>query len=190
MVEPIKNKKKIDAFLKQLKGTNERDWLLAKLQLNLGLRICDVVDVKVGDIMKNKSTFKSYFSLTETKTRKGKVIKLNDSIKKVIKDYVKSNDLEMDDYLFTSRKTKDGEKHHISTTQAYRIFKDAADAVGIENFGTHSLRKTWGYFSYTASKYNIGLIQKMFNHSSPAITLRYIGIDQEQQDDLYSVVYF
>ena len=60
----------------------------------------------------------------------------------------------------------------------------------IELFGTHSLRKTWGYFSYKASKHNIGLIMAMFNHTSERETLRYIGIDQEEKDLLYSTVRF
>jgi len=57
----------------------------------------------------------------------------------------------------------------------------SAEAVGIENFGTHSLRKTWGYWTYKMSRYNIGLIMDTFNHSSQRITLRYIGVNQDQK---------
>ena len=81
-------------------------------------------------------------------------------------------------------------KSHISVTQAYRILRAGAEAVGIENFGTHSLRKTWGFWTYDKSKYNIALIMSIFNHSSQNITLRYIGIDQKSQDELYSLVQF
>ncbi len=89
--------------------------------------------------------------------------------------------------MFQSRK---GDNKYISTTQAYRILKEAADAVGIENFGTHSLRKSWGYWTYKVSRYNSGLIMDMFNHTSEKITLRYIGITQEAKDELYSLVQF
>ena len=81
-------------------------------------------------------------------------------------------------------------RSHISVTQAYRILKAETEIIGIENFGTHSSRKTWGYWTYKASKYNIALIMTVFNHSSQNITLRYIEIDQKSQDELYSLVKF
>lgn len=186
-VEPIKNKKKVDALLNYLKGKNERDWLLAKFQLNTGLRISDVVKVKVENLLTANMNFKDYFVLCEKKTNKEKKIKLNDSLKKALKAYIKQNNLTPDDYIFKSRK---GVNLHISVTQAYRILKSAANNISIENFGTHSLRKTWGYWTYKASRYNIGLIMDVFNHSSQKITLRYIGIAQEDKDELYSLVQF
>lgn len=76
----------------------------------------------------------------------------------------------------------------LEESRVYKVLKEAASVMGIENFGTHSLRKTWGYWTYKISKYNIGLIMDTFNHSSPNITLRYIGINQDQKDELYSIV--
>ena len=188
VVEPIKDKKKVDALLTYLKGKSERDWLLAKFQLNTGLRISDVVKVQVSDIMTEKLNFKDYFVLHEKKTGKEKKIKLNEELKKALKSFVSLNKLEYNDNIFISRTTSG--RGYISVTQAYRILKSAAVNVGIENFGTHSLRKTWGYWTYKASRYNIGLIMDTFNHSSQKITLRYIGIDQESKDELYSLVQF
>jgi len=187
VVEPIKDKKKVDALLIFLKGKSERDWLLAKFQLNTGLRISDVVKVKVSDILTEKLNFKDYFVLHEQKINKEKKIKLNDSLKTALKAYIKQNKLGQDKYIFASRK---GYNEPISVTQAYRILKEWAEALNIENFGTHSLRKTWGYWTYKSSRYNIGLIMDTFNHSSQKITLRYIGIDQEAKDELYSLVQF
>ncbi|NWQ43324.1 tyrosine-type recombinase/integrase [Bacillus sp. EB106-08-02-XG196] len=186
-VEPIKDKKKINVFLTYLKGKSGRDFLLAKFQLNTGLRISDVVGVRVRDIFTDRLNFKDYFILRERKTGKEKKIKLNQEIKKVLKPYVKNEKLSNDDFLFQSKK---GENQAISVTQAYRVLKEAANATGIENFGTHSLRKSWGFWTYKASRYNIGLIMDVFNHSSQKITLRYIGVDQESKDELYSLVQF
>jgi len=76
----------------------------------------------------------------------------------------------------------------IGRIQAYRVLKECAELLGIQNFGTHSLRKTWGYWTYKISLYNIGLIMDTFNHSSQSITLRYIGVNQDQKDELYSMV--
>lgn len=187
IVEPIKDKKKIDSLLIYLKGKSERNWLLAKFQLNTGLRISDVIKVNVSDLLTENMNFKDYFVLHEQKTDKEKKIKLNDSLKKSIKAYIRHNNLRLGNHIFLSRK---GINEHISVTQAYRILKAAAIDLHIENFGTHSLRKTWGYWTYKMSRYNIGLIMDTFNHSSEKITLRYIGITQENKDELYSLVQF
>jgi integrase len=187
VVEPIKDKRLIERFLTQLRGTNYRNWILAKTQLNTGLRISDVVSINTSDIFTDTMRFKDYLVIKEKKTGKEKKIRLNEELRKAIKEYVRGNDLNVGDYLFQSRK---GENNYISTTQAYRILKEAADAVGIQNFGTHSCRKAWAYWTYKASRYNIGLIMDMFNHTSERITLRYIGITQEAKDELYSLVQF
>ncbi|MCG8501079.1 MAG: tyrosine-type recombinase/integrase, partial [Firmicutes bacterium] len=117
------------------------------------------------------------------KTGKEKKIKLNNALRKTIESYVKHQRLSLSCYLFNSQKGR-----HIGRIQAYRILKEAANIIGIENFGTHSLRKTWGYWTYKISCYNIGLIMDTFNHSSQSITLRYIGVNQDQKDELYSRV--
>ena len=113
---------------------------------------------------------------------------MNDSIKKQIKDFLIPKDFlktdKLNEYLFKSKKGG-----NISRFQAFRVLKKAATDLGIENFGTHSMRKTWGYWTYSASKYNIGLIMDTFNHSSQRI-MRYIGVNQDQKDELYSIVQF
>ncbi len=185
IVEPIRDKKKINDLLVFLKGKVDRDWLLCKFQLNTGLRIGDVVKVKVSDIFNENIRFKEYFTLNEQKTGKEKKIKLNKEIKCALKSYIIKSKLTLNEYIFVSKKGG-----HISTVQAYRILKNAANSLGIENFGTHSLRKSWGYWTYKASSYNIGLIMDTFNHSNQTITLKYIGINQEQKDELYSIVQF
>ena len=65
--------------------------------------------------------------------------------------------------------------------QAYRILNIAAKKVGINEVGSHTLRKTMGYFHYQQYK-DVALLQEMFNHSAPSITLRYIGINQDVMD--------
>jgi len=167
-VEPIRDQVKIKKLLRQLKGQNERDCLLFMFGINTGFRISDILPIIYSDIFTEKGAFRQYLVIRERKTAKEKKIKLNDAIKAAIKSYAVSRNLSGDDYLFSSKKGK-----HIGRVQAYRILKEAADTVGIENFGTHTMRKTWGYWTYKASKYNIGLIMDTFNHSSQQVTLRY-----------------
>jgi len=85
-----------------------------------------------------------------------------------------------DEYLFQSR---NGENKPIQRLQAYRILNKAARNVGIdEEIGTHTMRKTFGYHFYQKTK-DIALLQNLFNHSSPSVTLRYIGINQDIIDN-------
>ena len=87
----------------------------------------------------------------------------------------------MDDFIFKSR---EGENKHITRQQALNILKDAAEAVGVkENVGTHTLRKIWGYHAWK-SGFNPALIMEILNHSNLSITKRYLGIRQDEINDL------
>lgn len=184
-VEPLRDIKKIKAMINYLKDRNERDYLLFMFGINTGLRIGDIISMKYKDIFTDKGTFKQYLVIRERKTNKEKKIKLNEALKKALKFFVNHGKLTTNSFLFASKKGG-----HIGRIQAYRTLKQAAKALAIEDFGTHSMRKTWGYHTYKASKYNIGLIMEMFNHASQKVTLRYIGISQDQKDELFSIVQF
>lgn len=184
-VEPIRDRAKIKHMYLYLHGKDPKYGLVFKFGLNTGLRISDILPLKVKDIFTMNGEFRDYLVLKEKKTKKEKKVKLNKALRKIVQPYVKQKNLSFEDYLFPSQKGT-----HIGRIQAYRVLKAAAGLVGIENFGTHSLRKTWGYWTYKMSKYNIGLIMDTFNHSSQSITLRYIGINQDQKDELYSLVQF
>jgi integrase len=80
------------------------------------------------------------------------------------------------EYLFQSRK---GDNKPISRVQAYRVLKKAGKEIGQQKVGTHTLRKTFGYHHYKKNK-DVALLQRIFNHSSPSITLDYIGITQDE----------
>lgn len=184
-VEPIRNSNKIDQIYCCLNGKDPKYGLLFKFGLNTGLRISDILPIKIKDIFNSSGEYQDYLTLKEKKTGKQKKIKLNDALRKAISSYKTQQGLTPESYLFASPKGD-----HIKRIQAYRVLKEAANICGIENFGTHSLRKTWGYWTYKMSKHNIGLIMDTFNHSSQSITLRYIGINQDQKDELYSLVQF
>jgi len=182
-VEPIREKVKIKQIYQYLNGSDPKYALIFKFGVNTGLRISDIIPIKVNDIFNDKWKFKEYLILNEKKTGKEKKIKLNDTLRNCLSNHVKNHQFDLEDYLFPSQKGG-----YLGRIQIYRVLKEAATIMGIENFGTHSLRKTWGYWTYKISKYNIGLIMDTFNHSSPSITLRYIGINQDQKDELYSIV--
>lgn len=182
-MKPIKNPSRLKAFLALAEKGGEKYYVMAKLQLNTGRRICDIREKRVSDIMQPNMRFKEYFVLKEKKTGKETSIRLNDEVRKVLKDYISRNRLGYHDYLFPG-KTEDSA---ISYQQVWRVFQEASRQLNIEDFGSHSLRKTWGYNAYKKIK-NIGLLMKAFNHSSAEETLRYIGIDQDEEDELYSII--
>lgn len=184
--EPIRDMKKVKEIFAYLKGKNLRDYMIAKTQFNTALRISDILVLKVSDFLNLDFTLKEYLTITEKKTDKKKLIAINQPLGTSIQAYVKEYKLTFDSYLFPSRK---GSNKPISTTQAHRIFRDVGDALGIEKFNTHSLRKSWGYFAYKETK-NIALIMDAYNHSSEKDTLKYIGINQDQKNLLYLKIKF
>lgn len=193
-VQPIRDKGRIEAMKKLLKASNMRDYVLFVLGINSGLRISDLLGLTVGDVTakgKKAPSISDRISLKETKTGKTKSFPLGDTSKKAIKDYLSSRGLDCNDPhqrslpLFPSRKRADGGCRPISRIQAYRILNDVAKVVGIEErIGTHTLRKTFAYHAYQ-NGYDLSMIQKLLNHSSPGVTLRYIGITQDEMDNVY-----
>lgn len=171
-VEPIRDIAKIDQIKIYLRSRNQRDFIMFLLGINSGLRISDILRLKVSDV-KDKDAI----VITEKKTGKEKRFMLNDSLKSELRGFITFK--EDSEYLFS--RSGSGETP-LNRTSAYRIINNAARAVGIsDNIGTHTLRKTFGYHFYQRTK-DVALLQKLFNHSSPSVTLRYIGINQDVVD--------
>lgn len=179
-VQPIKSKEEIRELLEAL-GMSEngiRDQLLFKLGISTGLRVGDLVALKVPTVKG-----KSYFKIREGKTDKERTVYLN-NLMADIADYIEILP-ENEVYLFPSRKGNS----HISTTQAYRIIVKAGDMIGNHSIGTHTMRKTFGYTYYNATK-DIATLMEIFNHSSQKTTLRYIGITEESIENSIKGVSF
>ena len=169
VVQPIRSKETIAQFKNILLHKSYRDYILFVIGINTGLRISDILQLKVGDVKG------SHIVITEKKTNKHKRFYINGQLRKELSKYIKGmND---NDYLFPSRK---GNKP-ITRVQAYRILNDVAEKLGIDEVGTHTLRKTFGYWHYQQYK-DVAILQDIFNHSSPSVTLRYIGITDDIKD--------
>lgn len=170
IVNPITDKKKLQDMKEALMMSSYRDFVLFEIGINSGLRVSDLLSLKVKDVRG-----KLHLSITEGKTKKKKQFYIQ-HISDVIEKYTKH--MEEDDWLFPSRK---GNKA-ISRIQAYNILNKAADLIGLEKIGTHTMRKTFGYWYYKQTK-DVAYLMKIFNHSSQSVTLRYIGIEQEEIDN-------
>ncbi len=174
-VEPIRSKQQIAAIKSCLKKQSLRNWLLFVLGINSGLRISDLLLLTIDDVKE-----KDRIIIREKKTGKVKDFPLSDSCKKSINEYLTNTD-NRSGWLFKSNKGTQA----ISRIQAYRIIHQAARRIGIkEAVGTHTLRKTFGYWAYK-SGVDITIIQKLLNHSAPSVTLAYIGITKDELDSIY-----
>ena len=193
-VEPIKDQKVIKNIRAILKAQSLRNELLFVLGINIGLRISDILKFKMEDLIKaNGKTAKDYVTIQEVKTSKTKKFYMGDIVKITIEAYIKETPgIIPDDYVFKSRK---GNNIPITRQQAYRILNNAAEHLGIVErnskgiivsgeIGTHTMRKTFGYHAYK-NGVSLELLMDIFNHSTPSMTLRYIGITEYQKQQVY-----
>lgn len=171
LVQPIRCKDQLNMLKKELYKKNDKYGLLFSMGINVGLRISDLLKLKVGDVRGN-----THIPLKETKTKKNRRVMINSKLRKEIDVFIKGK--KDSEFLFKSNK---GENKAISRIQAYRILNDTADLLGIPEVGTHTLRKTFGYMHYQQYK-DVAILQDLFNHSSPSVTLRYIGITAQEVD--------
>ena len=172
-VEPIRSKQQIKQVEEYLAKKSKRNRFLFVLGTNSGLRVSDILNLNVSDVRN-----KTHIEIKEQKTNKFKKFPINDKLKKLIQEFIKNK--EDDEPLFLSQKQK-----RLDRSQAYRMLNEACKAVGITvNIGTHSMRKSFGYHHYKQFK-DVAMLQMIFNHSNPKITLRYIGIEQDEIDNSY-----
>ena len=172
-VNPIRNLKDIKKIKRKLK-TNHRDLLLFTLGVNNGLRISDLLDLKVGDV--RGLVPGETLQVIEKKTGKMNVLMVNKESRKVLDVFLNEARPGDEEYLFKSRK---GENNPI--TKSYVNQKVKEWTVGMKgNFGTHSMRKTFGYIQRMHFGVGFEVLCKRFGHSNPSVTMRYLGIEDKE----------
>lgn len=177
-VDPIRDEKNIKAIRKIL-SDNPRNHLLFVMGINNGLRTGDILKLRVEDVKGMKEG--DNINIKEGKTGKQNILVINKTVHKVLGQYLaecKPND---DDFLFKSRK---GNKPiTIQTVNAY--VKQWTSSINLKgNYGAHSLRKTWGYFQRKAFGVGFEVLCKRYNHASPAVTMRYLGITDKEVENI------
>lgn len=170
-VEPIRDMEKIREMKEHFLHQSYRNYFLFHFGINSGLRIGDILPLRVMDVK-----YTDHLKVREQKTGKIRKVKMTPALKSEIEKYTKN--MADSDYLFPSRQG-DGS---ITRMQAWQILNDAAKACHVEGaVGTHTLRKTFGYHFYQRTK-DVAMLQQIFGHSSPSVTLRYIGINDDMMD--------
>jgi len=164
-----------------------RDLLYFILGLNIGLRASDILKLTWGEIFNKDNTFVDGIRIVEKKTDKYKTFFLNDSAKNAITEYVNEFNplIQPELHIFRSR-----EGGVIEVDTACKSLKVAAKECGIkQNIGSHSLRKSYGYWQLMAHKGDVMFLthlQNLFHHSSQLATLRYCGLEDDQNKQYYN----
>jgi integrase len=176
-VQPIRSLEKLEDMKWALKRhCSERDYILFIIGINTGLRVSDLLKLKKEQIMKlKKNRDRKELLVKEGKTKKNRTINITSVFNEV---YAYAAQIESE-WLFPSRK---GDKP-ISKIQAYRQLQKAGEFAEIDSIGTHTMRKTFGYWLYKETK-DVALLQQILNHSKPQVTLTYIGINKEEKDNI------
>ena len=152
-----------------------RDRLLFAMGINNGLRTVDLLRLKVGDVryLKQGETI----TIKESKTGKTNILAINKTVYKALRVYLESEKLNEGDYLFKSRKGGQA----LQSQAVSKLVKKWTSDINLKgNYGAHTLRKTFGYIQRKVFGVGFEIICKRYNHSSPAITMRYLGIEDRE----------
>lgn len=196
--EPIKSMDDIVRISEYLVRTGRfRDNMLFIVGINFGLRASDLRLLRFCNLINENMTFKDSFAVFEKKTRntrkrkKNRYITINDAVIEAVTLYLQNTPgVSLSDYLFKNAATNStGDNTPITVRSIERILKGIAKDLDITaKVSTHTLRKTFCYWMMVYGQNDsrrLLLLQKMLNHSSPAQTLDYIGLTQEEISDAY-----
>lgn len=180
-VEPLRGKSIIEKFKDLLRSYSERDYVLFMTGLYLGRRISDILKLRVKDVRD-----RDYVYFREGKTGKESSLQINKDLKKIYKEYCYGK--KGNDYLF--RPLRGSENRPITRQQYWHILNKAAEDLGYEDkIGCHTLRKTLGRELYKKGV-PITTIMLILNHSEESVTKRYIGVTNDEINEVLTKVRF
>jgi integrase len=180
-VEPIKDKKDITA-MKKLLATSPRNLALFTLGINTALRASDLLAINYGQVKNLKAG--EFFHIREKKTGKKRTVTINKASFRALSAYLAVRKKTADDApLFLSR---EGKNRAISSISLHGLVKSWCSTLRIRgNYGSHTLRKTFGYHQRTTYGSDIAILMEAFNHSSPKQTLDYLCIQKKEVFDVF-----
>ncbi|WP_373842249.1 site-specific integrase [Limosilactobacillus sp.] len=193
VVLPIKDSNVLaevqDTLLHNFKA-GRRNYTIFQVGKATLLRVSDVLRLKQTDVFDDYGAIRQHAFIKDKKTGKPNTLYLrpvtNDLA--IYQQWLKRNRYEkITPWLFpsTSRPSK-----HIDERQFYNIMHKVGNLLNINYLGTHTMRKTGAYRVYVQSNYNIGLVMRLLNHSSEAMTLAYLGLDQVSREHMLDKIDF
>ena len=146
---------------------NERIATALVLEGNLGLRISDILKLRLCDVVRDGDRFR--LEVVEQKTGKTRVFTVPLVIQQYMENYCLRNGIRRNDLLFPITERAVQKQLHI-----------VCDYLGYEGISTHSFRKWYATEIYNTNGFDIALVQRLLQHSSAATTQRYIGIEPQR----------
>ncbi|MCI9173918.1 MAG: tyrosine-type recombinase/integrase [Lachnospiraceae bacterium] len=185
VTQPIRNISEIEKLKNYyyLEKPNLRNYTLICLGVNSALRISDLLELNWQDVYDfTKKHFLKHIVIRERKTGKQTQIALNQNARKALQIYKNSlQELRPSDFLFPGRTGA----NHLSRSQAFRVIKTAGQKLNFEtDISCHSLRKTFGYHAWKSGA-QPAVLMNIYNHSSFQTTKRYLGIEQDDKDQIF-----
>lgn len=179
-VDPIRDLKNIKA-IKRLLADQPRDLALFTVGINTNLRASDILRIAVGQVRGLNA--EDHFTIREKKTGKEKNVTINKTVHEAIGRLLDTMpDAADEDPLFRSRKGKAA----IGVPYLNALVKSWCKEINLTgNYGSHTLRKTFGFMHRTINKTDLPTLMQMFNHSTQKQTLTYLGIQAEKIKSAY-----
>jgi len=169
--------------IKELLKNKFRNYCLFILGINTNLRAIDLCQIKVGQVRNLK--INNEIELRERKTKKIRRITLNEACVLSIKKLLDSRSYQDEQPLFLSYRGNES----LTTCSVNRLIKQWCKKIGLKgNYGSHTLRKTWGYHQHHTFKTPLPLLMDLFNHCSQSQTLDYLCIQPEERKAVYKNV--
>lgn len=181
-VEPIRDRRAIDRIKKQLRD-EPRNLCLFVLGINTAYRASELLAIKVGDVRYLQPG--DVLERKQTKTQQYRSVVLNKTAHSAIQTWLtapKGQQLTDDDYLFT------GKRGVLTVATVSTLVKTWCQHVGLRgNYGSHTLRKTWGYWQRQERGTPIPLLMEAFCHATQRQTLAYLGIAADEIAAIYEL---
>lgn len=179
-VEPIRKTKDV-ALIKKLLADRPRDLCIFVFGINTNLRGGDLLKITVGDV--RHLGVGETFVVREQKTGKLRRVTQNAAVHAAVQMLLDSRpDVRDDEYLFVSQKT--GSRLTVSSLN--KLVKNWCRQINLSgNYGSHTLRKTWGYMMRTQYGVDIPTLMTIFNHATQRQTLAYLGIQESDVQECY-----
>lgn len=184
-VQPIRSEATIRAIKgiisKDKTANASRNLLLWIIGTNTGLRISDILKLKLKDVIDNKGEVKELLELVEQKTKRPRAIEIRPPVKREIEKFLKDTGAyDLKEYLFKDRrKGKEDINKAITRVRAWQMINDWGRKAGVTyRIGTHTLRKVFGTFAFKAG-IDLVYISEELGHRNVEVTRRYLGITKE-----------
>lgn len=191
LVLPIKDSNVLTSVQETLLDSfraGRRNYTIFQLGKATLLRVSDVMQLKKSDVFNSDGTIKQNTFIHDQKTGKANTLYLKPVHADLLAyyDWLQQQNL-ISEWLFPSSQHPEC---HITEKQFYKVMAKVGDLLGINYLGTHTMRKTGAYRVYMQSNYNIGLVMQLLNHSSEAMTLTYLGLDQASRETILDQINF